>query len=139
MVLGHDLIPHHHHDAIVDEYAELRTQNHDHHHHAPEHHHHEADSHHDNEQDTAGDNHQHNFPYHQHFSAHGNFDYARFSLKQNTSVSEVLSAVVYLTPHPFISAKPPEAVETHFADNPFPLKSKFEPGAVSLRGPPAIS
>jgi hypothetical protein len=133
--LGHDMIPHHHHD--LEEYPLPFQPNKVNHHHSSadlDHKRHENANHHHNGQNEQS----RNVPLHHHLSVTGELDYIRIDF--NTDVTMAFSILADLSSIRNIKLlPPPETNLVRFSDKPFLITSIFEPGAIGLRAPPSIA
>ena len=138
IVLGHEMIPHHHgYNFDIQDVATPQPKHHSHHHSDGHHHHHKT-----TEQDKADNsrkNHDHPFPLHHHLSTDYGFDCIRIDLRKNVELQSIL-LMVLTTRLTDTEILPPE-IEflKYFANKPFRIKSIFEPGAIGLRAPPSIA
>jgi len=134
-VIGHMMVPHHHHESL----AEIKK---DHHSPISHTHHHGSDHHyHDHEKQDSEDNESSDprVPPHIHFSASDNFELLRIdkvSTELNNPIQSTVALIVlyswdlnddsHILKHPNIGqSKTP--------------RSQHEPGANGLRGPPSIA
>ncbi|GAO29661.1 hypothetical protein [Geofilum rubicundum] len=133
--LSHEMIPHHHHD-LDNSVLSLRSTHPGHHHSSSDFdhlHHGEGNHHHDSEDADAS-----NFPFHQHLSADGDFDYFRINFNKDVQVPFSTVAVLSRSSNVRISP-PPEMDLIRFSDKPFLITSIFKPGAIGLRAPPSMA
>ena len=135
VVLGHMMVPHHHHESFTIEYSSKLNQQEAHSHPHNGHHHH---SHDDEENDNQADhNSDHGFPQHFHFSATDDFDLVRVN---QTGKINYITNNLYLINSELLPKRlfdPPNISPNTFSD--FFAKSQYEPGANGLRGPPSIA
>lgn len=138
VALSHEMIPHHHHDAIEYEISYRSVSSRDHHHDEDHIHYGDHHEHHHYDVSQSEDEHDHSFPNHHHFTADKDLDYIRISGENGSSSNVKLIAVLFTLST--LQLKPPLKVEPFgFADIPFYRHSTFEPGAAGLRAPPSIA
>ena len=133
--MGHEVIPHHHHDL---ENSDLPVQSNysDHHHSSSDfdHIHHGETNHHHDAEDTNS----RKFPFHHHLSADGDFDYFRINFNKDVHVTYSLVADLSSISNAKFSS-PPEVDLIRYTNKPFLINTIFEPGALGLRAPPSIA
>ena len=135
VVLGHMMVPHHHHESFTIEYSSTLNQQEAHSHPHNGKHHHSHD--HDENDNQADHNSEHNFPQHFHFSATDDFDFIRVNL---TGKINYITDIQYSINSELLLKRvfnPPNISPNTFSD--FIAKSQYEPGANGLRGPPSIA
>ena len=136
VVLGHLMVPHHHHETSNTENLSNNThQTHSHSHNGTHHHHHESE---DSENERE-DNEDSGFPQHFHFSATNDFDFIRLNKISSNDVKlcnqDLLTSQLFfweLDKPPIVIVKPNFELGRHFF-------TQNKPGAYSLRGPPSIA
>lgn len=131
LALGHEMIPHHHHE-MEDMYSFLSDS---HTHQKAVTLHTNADPH--SKLVDLEEEHDHSFPDHKHISLDSDFDYLRVDLKKNISISQVqiLATINFV----FVVANYSLELETtEFVDPSSRIVSLFKPGIIGLRAPPFI-
>ena len=136
VVLGHLMVPHHHHETSNTENLSNNThQTHSHSHNGTHHHHHESEEP-ENERDNNTDP---EFPQHFHFSSTNDFDFIRLNKISSNDVKhcnqDLLTSQLFfweLDEPPVIILNSNFKSERHFF-------TQNKPGANSLRGPPSIA
>ncbi len=138
MLLGHEMIPHHHNDEW-NEISHLNPHTDKHSHAHKDHHHHDNDGHHHDNSNEGDDEQNRSLPFHQHLNSNDGIDCIRFNFGEKPSKKEKVITFLFLKDQ--ISTIPPssETDLTRFVDLPFLIISTYEPGANGLRAPPSIA
>jgi hypothetical protein len=138
IVLGHQVISHHHHDTLAYDFSVVPNEIDEHsHEHNNLHHHHDSYNESNKEKDSNKD-HNHSFPLHQHIFAASDFDLIRTNVKESSTDKIIVKAVTVLCLFHKEYSEPSGLNNIAFSDPPFFINSLFEPGAFALRGPPSI-
>lgn len=138
MVLGHQMIPHHHHDVHANDFSIHHSHGAAHTHGADGHHHPEAGDHH-----PASHNHQEKgddfaFPFHEHLSVTHGFDLLRQNGTTRFNPVEKIRPVDFVVFYLTIPLQPPETQQVFFTDLPFNTFQSHQPAVNFLRGPPRL-
>jgi len=137
--MGHQMIPHHHHDTVVFDFTHSHVEVEKHHHkHNGEHHHHDTHERSDDKKDVQT-KHKHPFSNHQHVSATEDFDCTRTNTQQTKSNIQSKNLFVSLSLLHKQKIKPPKLNKCSFEEPPFLISLLSEPAAIALRGPPSIA
>jgi hypothetical protein len=135
VVLSHEMIAHHHHEAMPLNFSDSIVHDDDH---ELKHHQEEEHQHHDSEKEEKKKEHNHPFPFHQHFSSTNDGYIKRANiLESNTQVRDVLF-LVYTELFRTELSKPPNLEGKLYKEPPFLIPSLSYLEAFALRGPPAI-
>lgn len=138
VVLSHQVISHHHHDTMADDFITSHVDTDEYmHEYNNKHHHHDSQEKRSNEKDTDKD-HNHPFPLHQHVSATNDFDYSRANIQETNSNNHSIKIFVglYLLYKQY--SEPANRINYSFGEPPFLINSLFYPGTIVLRGPPSV-
>lgn len=137
VVLSHQVISHHHHDSLADDFFTSLKKVDGHEHNDNTHHHHDSNGENNNEKDTDKD-HNHPFPLHHHVYADNDFDCTRTNIQKSKTSNHSIKILTVLCLFHWDYSEPPNLTSYSFGEPPFLINSLFEPGAIALRGPPSI-
>lgn len=138
IVLSHEVISHHHHDAMAnisiiddqdDEHSHDHNNMHSHHHNSPDKKNNEKDS---------NESHNHPFPFHHHLSPSNDFDYTRENIANSNPQNQIITVSLILSAIFGEPSEPPNLIVKRYRKKIFLVQSSFKPGAPALRGPPSI-
>ncbi|MCT4586850.1 MAG: hypothetical protein N4A71_03450 [Carboxylicivirga sp.] len=132
-ILSHQMIPHHHHDDLLDSVSISQIQVEEHVHHDSHGHHHHHDNNHSDE------THSHSFPPHNHSLASEEYSFARLIVDSGTTLKVTSFIVLYIKPTESIDDQLLIDKERRYSDIPFLINSLFQPGAIGLRAPPCMA
>lgn len=136
VVLSHEMIAHHHHEAVALDFSVSNLHDDDHefkHSHKGE-----LPHSHDSQKENESPKHNHSFPFHQHISTTNDVYIERTNLlESNIQIRDVYS-LFYAELFRIEFYEPPNLEARRFAEPPFLISSLSYLEAFALRGPPPI-
>lgn len=136
VVLSHEMIAHHHHEAMSLNFSVSNV--HDVNHELKHPHEDELPHSHDSQKENESSEHNHPFPFHQHISATNDVYIERTNiLESNTQLRDV-SFLAFIELFRTELSKPPNLEEKEYKEPSFLIPSLSYLEAFLLRGPPAI-
>lgn len=124
VVLSHEMIIHHHHDAMADNLFDSQSQ--------------VGSLSEKNKEESSTEEHNHPFPIHHHISATSDFISARTNIQETNPVNKIISLIVVSNLFQTDFFEPPILSTNRFRDKSFLIPSNYYPAANALRGPPSI-
>lgn len=138
VILGHGIIPHHHHDAVAEDSMAVQHTDGEHSHHHGNHAHHSNDDNQQKKEPDSNDRQKNSFPLHFHAANSHDYDFLRLRISETPNqTSVVLALFAQNISDELFNSTACEPVQ--FTRKPPLIKPRFIPGAIGLRAPPAIS
>ena len=136
VVLSHEMIAHHHHEAMALDFSVGNLHDDDHERQHP--HEGELPHSHDSQKENESPEHHHSFPFHQHISATNDVYIERTNLlESNIHILDVCS-LFYAELFRIEFYKPPKLAGKLYKERSFLINSLIYLDAYTLRGPPFI-
>ena len=137
VVLSHELINHHHHEATAIDLSVIQIQHEaDDHHHGDKHHHDNAEK--EKEQKDSEKNHNHPFPFHQHLLSTNDLILERTNLTESNTQNQNSGLFYVLVVFQSYFFEPPNLVKNQYRNKSFLIISNYHHVSNALRGPPVF-
>jgi len=136
ILLAHSMILHHHHNYLaVENSSQIEFDDNHSHHDGSDHHSHKPL---EDEHDNPLKKHDHSFPQHSHTLVSS--DFTLTLINQSISSKQFTQTVIIIfSESELCDIYSPPDIKYDYGNSKFRITSLFEPGAIALRGPPAIA